>query len=205
MAAGKEIGMRIGYVRVSTKEQNEQRQVEALEGSGIEKWFIEKASGKDTERRELKAMLGYVREGDTVYISDFSRMSRSVSDLLGIIEGLVRKNVGLVSLKEQIDTTTPSGKLMLHLIAAINEFERTNMLERQREGIEIARRNGKYKGRRPMVLERFDEVYGEWKEGRITACDASRLLGVSRSTFYNKVAQREAKADTGDGDTGNAV
>ena len=138
--------MKVAYIRVSTVEQNEARQLEAMKNKGIEKYFTEKVSGKDTNRPQLKAMLDFVREGDTVYIHDFSRLARSTKDLLDIVEQLHNKGVYLVSNKENIDTSTPTGKLMLTMIGAIAEFERANLLERQREGIEIARREGKFKG-----------------------------------------------------------
>ena len=120
--------MNVAYVRVSTVEQNEDRQLEALKKHNIDKWFTEKVSGKDTNRPELKAMLEYVREGDTIYIHDFSRLARSTKDLLDIVEELERKKVHLVSNKENINTSTPSGKLMLTMIGAIAEYERTNLL-----------------------------------------------------------------------------
>ena len=119
----------IAYVRVSTAEQNEQRQIEALKRHNIDKWFIEKVSGKDTNRSKLKDMLDYIREDDTVYIHDFSRLARSTKDLLEIVELLNAKKVHLVSNKENLDTSTPTGKLMLTMIAAINEFERQNLLD----------------------------------------------------------------------------
>ena len=122
---------RLGYVRVSTIEQNEARQLEALEKHDIEKWFIEKVSGKDTNRPQLQAMLDYCREGDTIYIHDFSRLARSTKDLLEIVELLNDKGVHLVSNKENIDSSTPHGRLMLTMIGAIAEFERQNLLERQ--------------------------------------------------------------------------
>ena len=184
--------MKIGYVRVSTAEQNEARQLEALKQHEIEKWYIEKVSGKDTKREKLQLMLDFVREGDVIYVHDFSRLSRSVQDLLNIIETLEKKGVRLVSLKENLDTHTAHGKLMLTVIAAINAFERENLLERQREGIAIAKREGKYKGRKPLELNRFDEIYGLWKSGEITAVSASKELGISRYTFYNKVKQKES-------------
>ena len=127
--------MNIGYVRVSTVDQNEARQIEGLQKYGIEKWFTEKVSGKNTNRPQLQAMLEFAREGDTVYVHDFSRLARSTKDLLDIVDTLTEKKIHLVSNKEAIDTSTPQGKLMLTMIAAIYEFERTNMLERQREGI----------------------------------------------------------------------
>lgn len=127
--------MNVAYVRVSTVEQNEERQIESLNKYGIERWYTEKVSGKDTNRSKLLEMLEYVREGDTIYIHDFSRLARSTKDLLDIIEQLQQKKVALISIKENMDTSTASGKLMVTVIAAINEFERENLLERQREGI----------------------------------------------------------------------
>ena len=135
--------MKVGYVRVSTIDQNEGRQLVKMKEVKVEKLYIEKVSGKDIEGRpELKNMLEFVREGDTVYVHDFSRLARSTKDLLYITDLLAKKGVHLVSFKENIDTSTPTGKLMLTMIAAINEFERTNLLERQKEGILIAKELG---------------------------------------------------------------
>ena len=187
--------MRVAYVRVSTVEQNEERQLQALEGFEIEKWFVEKKSGKNTNREQLTLMLEFVRAGDVIYVMDFSRLSRSVSDLLNIVQTLERKNVRLVSLKENIDTHTPTGKLMLTVIGAIAEFERENLLERQKEGIDIAKKQGRYKGKKRKTLENFDEVYNEWKNNNITATSASKLLGVTRATFYNRVKQKEMETE----------
>ena len=187
--------MVVAYVRVSTVEQNEARQVEELKKHGIEKWYMEKVSGKDTKREQLQLMLDFVRESDVVYTMDFSRLSRSVSDLLNIIEILDNKGVRLISLKENLDTHTPHGKLMLTIIAAINEFERMCLLDRQREGIAIARREGKYHGRKPIALDNFEKFYDLWKSGEITAVSASKELGISRYTFYNKVKQKEASSN----------
>lgn len=114
--------MRIAYVRVSTVEQNEQRQIEAMQKYGIEKWFTEKVSGKDTNRPKLQEMLEFAREGDTIHIHDFSRLARSTKDLLDIVEVLNGKGIHLVSNKESIDTSTPTGKLMLTMIGAINDL-----------------------------------------------------------------------------------
>ena len=143
--------------------------------------------GKDTKREKLQQLLDFVREGDEVYVMDFSRLSRSVQDLLDIVDMLNEKKVKLVSLKENLDTGTPTGKLMLTVIGAIAEFERMNTLERQREGIAIAKKEGKYKGRKALELDNFDEVYKSWKNGEITAVAAANLLGISRGTFYKRV------------------
>ena len=121
--------MRVAYVRVSTAEQNEERQLEALERFNIERWYTEKISGKNTNRPKLQEMLDFVREGDVVYVHDLSRLARSTKDLLSIVEQLDAKGVQLVSNKESIDTQTAAGKLMLTMIGAIAEFERQNLLE----------------------------------------------------------------------------
>lgn len=177
--------MKRGYVRVSTVEQNEARQIEGIEKYGIDVWYVEKISGKYTERPELNKLLNEVEAGDLIYVHDFSRLARSTKDLLNIVETLNEKDVHLVSNKENIDTSTPTGKLMLTMIGAINEFERTNMLERQREGIVIAKREGKYKGRREMVvdIDKFNKLLGEYIEKTITKTEFASLLGVSRPTL----------------------
>lgn len=178
--------MNVGYVRVSTIEQNEERQIEGLKKHGIDKWFTEKVSGKNTNRPKLQEMLDFVRDGDTVYIHDFSRLARSTKDLLDIIEFLNQKNVHLVSNKENIDSSTPSGKLMLTVIGAIYEFERTNLLERQREGIEIAKKNGKYKGRKKIVVnqDEWDRLYDLYMKRKISKTQMCKEIGCSRPTFY---------------------
>ncbi len=185
-----EVNMKVAYVRVSTVEQNEARQLEAMKNLNIEKYYTEKVSAKNVnDRQQLKMMLDFVREGDEVYVMDFSRLSRSVQDLLKIVDGLNEKCVRLVSLKENLDTSTATGKLMLTMIGAIAQFERQNLLERQREGIAIAKSQHKYTGRKPVELDNWDEVFNEWKEKKISAVAASKLLGISRGTFYNRVNQ----------------
>ena len=183
--------MNIAYVRVSTVEQNEARQIEALEKYGIERWYTEKISGKDANRPKLQEMLEYVREGDTVHIHDLSRLARSTADLLVIVDQLSKKGVDLVSNKENIDSSTPTGKLMLTMIGAINEFERTNILERTREGIAIAIREGVYKGRKPIdVPENWDEVIKIWRSGKITSREAMTRLGLKPNTFYRLCSKK---------------
>ena len=175
--------MRIGYVRVSTVEQNEDRQYEALERYDIEKYFQDKSSGKDTNRVQFQEMMNYAREGDTIYVEDFSRLARSTEDLLRIVRELEEKHIGLVSMKESIDTGTSTGKLLLTVLAAIAEFERTNMLERQREGIEIAKRKGVYKGRKKKDIPAdFGTYYDRWDRHEISKAQVARELGVSRPT-----------------------
>ena len=177
--------MNIAYVRVSTAEQNESRQVEALKKYNIEKWYIEKVSAKDTNRPQLQELLDFVRNGDNVYIHDFSRLARSTKDLLDITEKLQKKNVNLISNKENIDTNTATGKLMLTMIGAIAEFERANLLERQREGIAIAKKEGKYKGRKPVEIDKntFDMQYKRYISREINKGQLSEALNVSRPTL----------------------
>ncbi len=184
--------MRIAYVRVSTVEQNEQRQIEAMQKYDIEKWFTEKVSAKDTNRPKLQEMLEFAREGDTVHIHDFSRLARSTKDLLDIVEMLNNKGVHLVSNKENIDTSTPTGKLMLTMIGAINEFERVNLLERQREGIAIAKREGKYKGGKRKKIDNFTEYYNRYKSRQMTKSALARALAISRPTLDKMIAEFEA-------------
>ena len=175
--------MRVGYVRVSSIDQNEARQLVTMQNYGVEKIFQEKISGKNTERPQLKAMLDYVREGDIIYIHDFSRLARSTKDLLEIVEYLNNKKVHLVSAKENIDSSTPTGKLMLTMIGAINEFERTNLLERQREGIAIAKEQGKYKGRKEVKIDNFDKHYIRYMNREVTKSKLAKELGISRPTL----------------------
>ena len=185
--------MKIAYVRVSTVEQNEARQLEGLEKYGVEKWFVEKVSGKNiTDRPQLQAMLDFAREGDTIYCWDFSRLSRSVKDLLELVELMQSKGVHLVSVKENLDTSTPTGKLMLTMIGAINEFERMNLLERQREGIEIAKREGKYTGRKPIAIKEFEKHYNRYKSREITKSQLAKELGVSRPTLDKIIKEHES-------------
>ena len=180
--------MKRAYVRVSTVEQNEARQLEALEHHGIDKWYIEKVSGKSADREQFQLMLSECEEGDVIYVHDFSRFARSTEDLLRIVRELGERGVHLVSNKENLDTGTPTGKLMLTIIAAINEFERTNMLERQREGIEIAKRNGIYKercGRKKKLIDpkMWAEKYNEYVNGAIPKAAMAVALEISRPTL----------------------
>lgn len=185
--------IKVGYVRVSTIDQNEARQVEALKQYGIEKWFIEKVSGKDTNRPQLQEMLRYVREGDIVYVHDFSRLARSTKDLLDIVEQFQKDDVQLISLKEQIDTKTPAGKLMLTMIGAIYEFERMNTLERQREGIAIAKAQGKFKGGQPKEYdeEKFEILYKKYMKREITKTEMAKRLNVSRPTLSRIIEKKK--------------
>lgn len=181
----------IGYARVSTEDQNEARQLESFRTfcEPITKTFIDKCSGKSMNRPQLKAMLDYVREGDVVVVSDFSRLARSTKDMLQIVQDLTEKGVGLISMKENLDTDTPQGKFMLTVFAALAELERATILQRQREGIEIAKTEGKYKGRKPIPV---DEVQlrtecAKWRAGEQTARETMQKLDIKPNRFYRIV------------------
>lgn len=183
--------MRVGYVRCSTVEQNEARQLKMMEEQQAEKLFIDKASGKNTDRTAFKEMMAFVRTGDIVIVESISRIARNTRDLLSVISELTEKEVEFVSLKENIDTTTPQGRFMLTVFGALAELERESILERQREGIEIAKAEGKYKGRKPVEvnIEQFKEVCARWRAGEITATAAMKELGLKSNTFYRRVKE----------------
>ena len=159
--------MKIGYVRVSTEEQNTARQEIMLRALGVDELFIDKASGKNADRLELRRMMEYVRRGDTV--ASISRFARNTRDLLDLVERLTEKQVEFVSRKEAIDTTTPTGKFMLTVFAAVAELEREYILQRQREGIAIAKAQGKYHGKAAKDYPDFERIVARWRSGEITA------------------------------------
>lgn len=180
--------MKIGYIRVSSAEQNTIRQEVLMETLGVDEIYIDRMSGKNTNRPELQKMLEYVRRGDTVIVESISRFARNTRDLLELVERLTEKGVEFVSKKEAIDTTTPAGKFMLTVFGAVAELERDYILQRQKEGIAIAKAQGKYKGRKPVALSNdFDKIIRRWKRGEISAAEAMRVLGMSKSTFYRRV------------------
>ena len=184
--------MLVGYIRVSTAEQNEARQVQMMKEYNANKVYVEKISGKNAERPELKAMLEFVREGYAVITESSSRIARNTKDLLSIVETLSNKGVGFISLKEQIDTSTPQGKFMLTVFGAMAQLERDTILQRQAEGIEIAKAEGKYKGRKPIEVDdkEFEAVCRRWRAGEMTATAAMKKLNLKPSTFYRKVKER---------------
>ncbi len=179
--------MKIGYIRVSTTDQNTARQEVLMEELGVSRVFIDRLSGKNINRPELTQMMDFIREGDTVVVESISRFARNTRDLLELVDKLRIKGVGFVSKKEAIDTMTPSGKFMLTVFGAVAELEREYILQRQKEGISIAKANGVYKGRKPIEPEAFNEVVKLWHAGEITAAEAMRRLNMKPSTFYRKV------------------
>ncbi len=181
--------MKIGYIRVSTTDQNTARQEVMMAELDVEKVFIDRISGKNTDRPELKEMMGFVRSGDTVIVESISRFARNTKDLLELVEQLTAKGVEFVSKKEAIDTTTPTGKFMLTVFGAVAELEREYTLQRQAEGIAIAKEQGVYKGRKPIVRLEFANVVSLWRQGSITAVEAMNRLDMKPSTFYRKVKE----------------
>lgn len=179
--------MLIGYVRVSTVEQNAARQEVLMCELGVEKVFVDRASGKDTNRPELNRMLAFARQGDTIVVESISRFARNTKDLLELMEKLTAKGIGFISKKEAIDTGTPTGKFMLTVFAAVAELEREYILQRQKEGIALAKQEGKYKGRKPIDRARLQPVLNEYNKGLLTAAQAMRKMGVSKSTFFRLV------------------
>lgn len=188
-----------GYARVSTVQQNEGRQLATLYNSyGIDKdhIYVDKCSGKNTDRPALKEMLDTLQSGDKVVVSELSRLGRNTMDLLELTDQLITKQVDVVFDKEKIDSSTSTGRLMLTVIAAIAEFEREMILERQREGIDLAKQEGKYKGRKPVVFDPslVEMVCEQYMDRKITVSKACELLkyktaaGIERSisapSFY---------------------
>ena len=177
--------MKVFYIRCSTEEQNEARQMKQAEEAHADKIFIDKQSGKNADRKQLKEMLNYVREDDIVYCSDISRIARNTKDLLNIIEELNNKSVGFVSLKEAIDTTTPQGKFMLTVFGAIAELERESILQRQREGIAIAKQKGVYSKERckKISLTQQEELKNDIKN-KVRVCEILKKYGITKPTYY---------------------
>ncbi|MDD4599843.1 MAG: recombinase family protein [Negativicutes bacterium] len=182
--------MKIGYIRVSTTEQNTARQEVIMRELGVEILYIEKVSGKDMNRPELHKMLSFARKGDTVIVESISRFARNTKDLLNLIDILTDKGVEFISKKESIDTAIPTGKFMLTVFGAVAELEREYILQRQKEGIAIAKSQGKYVGRKRIENSNFDAVYEKWQAKEITAVAAMKKLKMSRSTFYRRINEK---------------
>ena len=185
--------MKIGYIRVSTKEQNTIRQELLMEQFGVDKVYIEKISGKDAKRPELQKMMEFAREGDTVVVSEIARFARNTRDLLDLVAQLNEKKVQFESQKEKIDTATPTGEFMLTVFGAMAQLERDYILARQKEGIEAKKAQGGYKGRVPIKIDeaQFEQEYKLWKSGQITAKTAMAHLGLKPNTFYRRVKEYE--------------
>ena len=185
-------GQNIGYIRVSTVDQNTERQLDAMK---LDKKFIDKCSGKSTDRPQLKECLDYLREGDTLHIHSIDRLARNLQDLQSIIEGLNARQVTVKFEKEGLTfgcgKNSDMQRFQLQILGAVAQFERAMILERQREGIAIAKQAGKYKGRKPSLsAEQIEQAKAMVAEGK-NKSEIARLLGVSRTTLY--AVLKEAK------------
>lgn len=183
--------MKVGYIRVSTKEQNTVRQDKLMGELEVEKVYTDRMSGKSKERPELRKMMDFVREGDSVTVESISRFARNVRDLLDLTATLEDKGVQFISKKESIDTSTPQGKFILTVFGAMAELEREYILERQAEGIAIAKSEGRMTGRPVKQIDDFENIYNDVKAGKVSATKAAKQLGISRSTWYRKVKDYE--------------
>lgn len=181
-----QMGRKIGYARVSTVGQNIKAQIKQLKDAGCTEIFEEKVSGKNTERESLKMALTASKSGDTFVVTSFSRFARNTKDLLDMVEQLEEKNVSFRSLKENIDTTGATGKLMLTLLGAFATFERELMLEKQRDGIEYARVKGKYKGKQRTIYmdDKMVSLFKRVEKKELKAKEALHLSGISQGTYY---------------------
>lgn len=178
-------GQIVGYGRVSSASQNEARQVEAL--TGCDRVFIDKVSGKNTDRPELQAVLGYVREGDTLRVPSMDRLARNLEDLLSLVRGLNERGVRIEFLKEGQSFTgedSPMATLLLSLLGAVASFERSLIRERQAEGIALAKERGVYKGRAKALSAEQVATAREQVETGVPKAKVARDLGVSRQTLY---------------------
>ena len=197
---------RIGYVRVSTDDQETARQDMLMNAQGISEddIFREKVSGKTKDRPQLQRMLGYIRKGDIVVVESISRLARNTRDLLEIVEQIKNKGADFVSLKETIDTNTPTGQFMLTVFGAIAQLERDYIRQRQEEGIKIKKEEDQrrkaigmsaltYKGRAPIKIdhEKLLREYNLVKEGRQTHEQAAKILGLQIRTYYRRIKDIE--------------
>lgn len=186
--------MKIGYVRVSKQEQHEALQIDALKEAGCEKWFLDKITGSKAERKGLGEALAYLRPGDTFIVWKLDRAGRSLTHLIELLKGLKERGIEFVSLTEQIDTTTPGGKLIFHMMGALAEFERDLIRERTNAGLAAARARG-HRGGRPKKLKTNGKVtlarqmFADKSHSIPEMCTA---LGISRATLYRYVKETES-------------
>lgn len=189
-ASGAGGGALVGYARVSTRDQKLDRQLAALNSAGCIKIFADKKSGKNAEREELWAALDYLRPGDTLVVTSLDRLGRSLQDLISIVSGLRKREVGFRSLHEALDTTTPGGRLVFHVFAALAEFIRELIVEGTHEGLAAARASGTRLGRPPALTpEQVRHARALLTQPDATVASIARLLGVSRSTLYKYVPE----------------
>lgn len=186
--------MKFFYSRVSTADQNEARQIEQAKQGDYDKVYLDKASGANMERAELNIMLNQLREGDSVTVLSIDRLGRNTRDILTIVDKITEQKASLVCLSPHFTSADHYGEFFLSMLACFAQLERKQILERQMQGIQIAKQAGKYKGRKPKTIENFEAVYKQWCDDKITAEQVAKLLEISRSTFYRRVkAYEESK------------
>ena len=186
--------MKVGYARVSTKDQNLELQLDALKKAGCDKIYQDIASGARTERPALNEMINNIRPDDVLVIWKLDRLGRSLNHLIGLVNGLIEKKIGLQSLNDPIDTTTPQGRLSFNLFASLAEFERDLIRERTQAGLSAARARGRMGGR-PKGLPKKAEATAYaaetlYKEGVLTVDEISAKLGIAKSTLYSYLRHR---------------
>lgn len=188
-----ELNNKVGYIRVSTDDQSLDRQRKTMTDNKVYKVFAEKYTGKTAERPELKLLLEYIREGDTLYIDSMSRLARNSRDFVNICDDLLHRGINIVSIKENLDTGTQTGRFIATILAAMAQIERENMLEYQKEGVRAARERGvKFGTPIKKMPNNFQKIYDQYKEGTFTSTQARALLGVSRATFFRIVKEIES-------------
>ena len=181
------------YIRVSTEEQSEERQLLLAKQNGADEIFVDKASGKNLDREGFNKMMAYARKGDCIYVESLSRLSRSIRDTLKLLDEFESKGISFVSLKEKFDSSTPQGKFALTMFAALSTLEREMMLQRQAEGIAIKKAiPGFYKGRKPKQIDKtkFNAMVSEWREGKRTATSIMKEFNITSTTFYRWVNKK---------------
>jgi len=180
----------VGYARVSTLDQNADLQEDALSEAGCVKVFTDKASGAQADRPQLDAALSYLRDGDVLVVWRLDRLGRSLKHLITVVSDLEDRGVGFRSLTESMDTTTPAGKLIFHVFAALAEFERNLIRERTKSGLDAARARGRKGGRKPSLSPKKIEVARKmYADGDSTVAEIARVLGVSRATIYRHLGE----------------
>lgn len=183
--------MIFGYARVSTHEQNLDLQLDALKQYGAERIFEEKMTGTKRERPQLDEMMKYLREGDTVVVWKLDRIGRSMKNLMELVNGFHEKGVNFVSLKENIDTTTATGKLIFHIFASLAEFERDMLSERTKAGLKSARARGRKGGRPATAKDKVALALKMYDSRQYTATEISDATGISKTSLYRFVKERQ--------------
>jgi DNA invertase Pin-like site-specific DNA recombinase len=184
--------MLIGYARVSTEDQNLDRQYDQLKAAGVKKIYGEKMTGTKKDRPKLKDMLDNIREGDAIVVIDLTRLSRSVSDLISLSEQIKSKGAELISLKEKIDTTSAQGKFFFHVLAAMAQFERDIISERTKEGLASARSRGRLGGRRSKLTEKDKAMARKlYDQGELEISEICRMYSISRPTLYKAIKEEK--------------